>query len=121
MSDIHPSLYFEELLWKDGCKWVGGIDEAGRGALAGPVVAAVVVLPPDTSLLQRLAGVRDSKLMTPAEREAWAPLIRAESAAWGVGLASPAEIDTLGILPATKLAAVRALADALAVVPQIGE
>jgi ribonuclease HII len=111
MPDIHPSLYFEELLWKDGCKWVGGIDEAGRGALAGPVAAAVVVLPPDTSLLQRLAGVRDSKLMTPAEREAWAPLIRAESAAWGVGLASPAEIDTLGILPATKLAAVRALSN----------
>ncbi len=59
-----PDLTIEERLWQQGFEQVGGIDEAGRGALAGPVCAAVVVLPPDPSLTRTLGGVRDSKQMT---------------------------------------------------------
>ena len=88
---------------------LGGIDEAGRGAWAGPVSAAVVILPADPSLVDQLHGVRDSKQMTPRQREAWALRIRAAAQAWGVGYASAAEIDSIGILPATRLAAMRAL------------
>ena len=106
---LFPSLEFEILLWQSDVARVAGIDEAGRGAWAGPVCAAAVVLPPDPTLLQRLDGVRDSKLMTPARRELWAPEIKAAALAWGVGFASAAEIDMLGILPATRLAALRAL------------
>jgi len=104
-----PTLAFEQALWTSGCLHVAGIDEAGRGALAGPVAASAVILPPEPGLLQSLSGVRDSKLMTPQQREEWAPLIRSAALAWGVGFASAEEIDTLGILPATKLAALRAL------------
>jgi len=112
--DCYPSLEFEKILWKDGFKYVAGVDEAGRGALAGPVAAAAVVFPPDPSLLQTLDGVRDSKLMTPQERETWAPRIQATAVAWGIGFASAEEIDALGIVPATKLAATRALSVILA-------
>jgi ribonuclease HII len=105
----HPSLSFEDRFWQGGLSRVAGIDEAGRGALAGPVCAAAVILPPDPALARSLAGVRDSKLMTSSEREAWAPRIREAALAWGVGFASAGEIDSLGIVPATKLAARRAL------------
>lgn len=105
-----PTLEYEQDLWMTGFTQVAGIDEAGRGAWAGPVCAAAVILPPDPALIQILEQVRDSKLMTPLAREIWAPRIRAASQAWGVGFASSQEIDTFGILPATKLAASRALA-----------
>ena len=108
-KDYFPTLEFEQNLWSDGFAHIAGIDEAGRGAWAGPVSAAAVILPPDPSLMQILARVRDSKLMTPLERETWAPRIQSAALAWGVGFASAEEIDTLGILPATKLAATRAL------------
>ncbi len=107
--DRFPTLEFEKNLWGDGFLHVAGIDEAGRGALAGPVSAAAVILPPDPSLQQRLSGVRDSKLMTPPAREAWAPLIQSSASGWGIGFATAQEIDIFGILPATKLAATRAL------------
>jgi ribonuclease HII len=105
-----PTLEFEQSLWKDGFTRIAGIDEAGRGAWAGPVSAAAVILPDDPDLVRTLNRVRDSKLMTPSEREAWAPRIRESALAWGVGFASAKEIDRLGIVPATKLAAARALA-----------
>lgn len=89
---------------------MAGIDEAGRGALAGPVSAAAVVLPMDRDLLHSLSGVRDSKQMTPAQREFWRGHILRLAAGWGVGFASAGEIDSLGIVPATRLAAWRALA-----------
>jgi ribonuclease HII len=111
-----PTLEFEQNLWNDGFARIAGIDEAGRGAWAGPVSAAAVILPPDPSLIRTLARVRDSKLMTPLERETWAPRIQSAALAWAVGFASAEEIDTLGILPSTKLAATRAL-DALAPPP----
>jgi ribonuclease HII len=106
---ILPSLEFEQFLWNDRFTRIAGIDEAGRGAWAGPVCAAAVILPPDPSLLRILNRVRDSKLMTPSERERWAPRIRESALGWGVGFASAGEIDTIGIVPATKLAATRAL------------
>ena len=104
-----PHLQFEQSLWADGFNCLGGLDEAGRGAWAGPVAAAVVILPVDVGILERLAGVRDSKLMTPAQRTFWAARIRSEALETGVGYASAAEIDRLGILPATRLAMQRAL------------
>lgn len=106
-----PDLCFEQPLWDAGFLAVAGLDEAGRGAWAGPVCAGVVVLPPgQRDICARLAGVRDSKQMTPQQRERWSAVIRAEAAGWGVGFASAAEIDALGILPATRMAMQRALA-----------
>jgi ribonuclease HII len=104
-----PDFAFEIQLWGQGTRWVAGIDEAGRGALAGPVAAAALVFPPDESLIPALEGVRDSKQMTPAQRELWAGRLQAVALAWGVGFASPQEIDALGIVPATRLAVARAL------------
>lgn len=112
-----PTLVEEAALWRRGYRNVAGLDEAGRGAWAGPVVAAAVVLPPDPGWLrQRLAGVRDSKTLSPAEREALFPEILRVAVAVGVGMAGPEEIDALGIVPATRLAMERAL-KALAVTP----
>jgi ribonuclease HII len=105
-----PSLDFELALWQRGFLAVAGLDEAGRGAWAGPVSAGAVILPPDRGLLARLMGVRDSKQMTPRAREAQARRIQAEALAWGVGFASHLEIDELGIVAATRLAMGRALA-----------
>jgi len=106
-----PDLTFEKALWQAGVEAVAGIDEAGRGALAGPVAAAAVVLPPEDDMLALLAGVRDSKQMTPAQRNRWSVQIKKLALAWGVGFASAGEIDQLGILPATRLAAERALGE----------
>lgn len=89
-----------------------GIDEAGRGPLAGPVVAAVVVL----SDSHPIAGVRDSKKLVARRRMELAELIRNEACDWGLGVASVAEIDELNILGATLLAMRRA-AEALSVLP----
>ncbi len=106
-----PDLQFEIELWKKGLRLVAGVDEAGRGALLGPVSAGAVVLPHDLpDLFDRLDGVRDSKEMTPEERGYWAVEIKQVAVCWGVGYASAAEIDRIGILPATYLAATRALA-----------
>jgi ribonuclease HII len=82
-----------------------GVDEAGRGPLAGPVVAAAVILDPK----RRIRGVRDSKLLNPEEREALAVKIRANAIAWSVAWADVEEIDTHNILEATYLAMRRAL------------
>ena len=104
-----PDLSFEQALWAAGVSRVGGIDEAGRGPLAGPVVAAVVILPPHPAMMARLAGVRDSKQMTPAQREAACGRIQEAALGYAVGFAEAAEIDVLGILPATRMAAWRAM------------
>jgi len=105
-----PNLDFEINLWHRGVRMIAGVDEAGRGALAGPVAAGAVVLSGEVpDLYDRLEGVRDSKVMKPSDREYWAVVIKGVAVAWGVGFASAAEIDQLGILPATQLAAGRAL------------
>ncbi len=99
-----PSWSLEAELWQRGYSPVAGVDEAGRGALAGPVVAAAVVLPPGEH------PFRDSKVLTPRRREELAQRVRDCALAWCVGEASPAEIDRLNILQATRLAARRAVA-----------
>ena len=105
-----PTLQYELPLWQQGFLAIAGIDEAGRGCWAGPVTAGAVILPADPGILERLSGVRDSKLMTPAERDAVFSLIPGEARAWAVGEADSAEIDRLGILNATRLAMKRAIA-----------
>jgi ribonuclease HII len=104
-----PDLSFECALWSANLLRVAGIDEAGRGALAGPVAAAVVILPADPGQVLCLRGVRDSKQMNAAERTYWAGKLPEIFISWAVGFASAAEIDTLGIVPATRLAVLRAL------------
>jgi ribonuclease HII len=84
---------------------VAGVDEAGRGPLAGPVVAAAVILHPG----RRIRGLRDSKVLTAAERERLAPIIRARALAFGIAWADCEEIDAINILQATLLAMRRAL------------
>ena len=108
---IQPDLSLETPLWQAGLLALAGLDEAGRGAWAGPVAAAAVVLPPSgDTLLELLPGVRDSKLMTARQRGLWAGKIHAAAVAWAVGWAACEEIDSLGILPATRLAMQRAVA-----------
>jgi ribonuclease HII len=105
----NPDLTHETILWPH-YRHIAGLDEAGRGALAGPVAVGAVILPDDPILLaQTLDGVRDSKQMTPLERERLAPRIQEVARAWSVAFASAEEIDSLGIVPATRLAALRAL------------
>jgi len=104
-----PDLSVEIALWDSEITHIAGIDEAGRGALAGPVAAAAVILPSDRTLIKILSGVRDSKKMTPRMRTVWTIRLQKVATAWSVGLASQFEIDNLGILPATRLAAQRAL------------
>jgi ribonuclease HII len=111
-----PDLSFEISLWEAGIENIAGVDEAGRGALAGPVAAAALVLPSRPEVVAFLAGVRDSKQMTPRQRESGAWRVRQVAAAWSIGFASAAEIDMLGILPATRQAAQRAI-EALTIRP----
>ena len=118
MMRVNPNTFFESQFWDRGWLHIAGLDEAGRGALAGPVAVGAVVLPNEPMLLtQTLTGVRDSKQMTPLERELLAPLIKEVARTWNVGFASAEEIDTMGIVPATRLAALRALSG-LSLVPQ---
>ena len=84
---------------------VAGVDEAGRGPLAGPVVAAAVILP----LKPRIAGLDDSKVLTETRREQLAERIRERAVAYALGWASVEEIDSVNILQATYLAMRRAL------------
>ena len=85
--------------------WICGVDEAGRGPLVGSVVAGAVVLDPN----QPIIGLRDSKKLSPARREQLYAEIMQKARAWGIGQASPGEIDTLNILQATMLAMRRAI------------
>jgi ribonuclease HII len=111
LHGLRPDLQYEMKLSSDGLRYVAGLDEVGRGAWAGPVVAAAVILPLDCSdLADRLAGVRDSKMMTAQQRKYWAVQIRRESLAIGVGSATPLEVDTAGLIEATRRAMRRALA-----------
>ncbi len=87
--------------------WICGVDEAGRGPLVGSVVAGAVVLDPSHPIV----GLKDSKKLTPARREFLYEQIMEKAKAWGVGQASPAEIDDINILQATMLAMRRAIED----------
>lgn len=110
LSAFTPDLTTEWSLRASGHALIAGLDEAGRGAWAGPVVAAAVILPLDRpDLAQVLAGVRDSKRLSPAARANWHSQIQKVALGTGVGMASSWEVDELGIVPATRLAMLRAL------------
>jgi ribonuclease HII len=95
----------ERRLWAQGFRRVAGLDEVGRGAWAGPVVAAAVILPPaDPELASYLSGVRDSKLLSPRRREVLMGLIGQRALALAVGATPPGGIDAMGIVPATRRA-----------------
>lgn len=103
---LRDLLRYEGRFWSRGISRVAGVDEAGRGPLAGPVVAAAVVLPPGLAI----EGARDSKTLTSVRREALSGRIFESAAAIGVGAASVREIDHLNILVSTRVAMARALA-----------
>ena len=107
-----PTLREELALLKSGHTAIAGLDEAGRGAWAGPVYAGAVVLPIDNpELAALLDGVRDSKQLSPQRREALLPVIQEVAQASGIGWADADEIDAQGIVRATELAMQRALDD----------
>ena len=105
---------FEAQAWRTGLTRIAGVDEAGRGPLAGPVVAAAVVIAPD----RRVRGVADSKVLPPERREELFALIHERAVAVGVGIVDHLTIDRINILEATRLAMDQALA-ALALVPEL--
>jgi ribonuclease HII len=105
---------YEARAWRSGVGRVAGVDEAGRGPLAGPVVAAAVILAPD----RRVASLADSKLLTPERREELFLVIHARALAVGVGVVDHETIDRVNILEATRRALAAALA-ALSVVPEL--
>ncbi len=102
---LRKLLRYEQALWSDGVEWVGGVDEAGMSPLAGPVVAAAVILPEGC----RIPGVDDSKKLDAKTRAELALEIKARAVAWGVGVAEPEEIDRLNIYHAGLLAMRRAV------------
>jgi ribonuclease HII len=108
-----PSWRAEKQWWRLGASRVAGVDEVGRGPLAGPVVAAAVVIPQTVSGWNSRAGwirrLRDSKLLGAAEREALTPIIR-ERTQWGIAAVSAQVVDQINILRATRLAMARAVA-----------
>lgn len=103
---------FEDTLQSMGYQAIGGIDEAGRGPLAGPVVAACVLLRPGTMI----PGINDSKQLTPLNRKGLFEQIKVQAVAFGIGVASAQEIDAINIYQAAKRAMMRAV-DALSVKP----
>jgi ribonuclease HII len=114
------SLSFEHDLIARGYRCIAGIDEAGRGAWAGPVVAGAVCLPLERDdLPQVLEGVYDSKQISASSRETLIDQIKTVALGWGVGRAEAAEIDEYGIVPATCLAMRRAVDALIAQTPQL--
>jgi ribonuclease HII len=113
-----PSLTYEYELRDHGLIHIAGVDEAGRGAWAGPVMAAAVILPlADFNLANVLCNVRDSKLMTPKQRITTYQQIQKIALSIGLGQASPEEVDNLGIIGATHQAMHRAIQE-LSIPPQ---
>lgn len=102
-----PTFEREAAFWSEGFSCVAGVDEVGRGPLAGPVVAAAVIFAPGADPIE---GLRDSKQLSASHREELAGLIRERARAWGIGAASTREIDRSNILRATGRAMRRALA-----------
>ena len=106
----YPTLIFEKQIAENGCALIAGLDEAGRGALAGPLCAAAVILPIDRDgLAESLLGVRDSKQMSAIQRELGAEEIRKIALDWSVAWVEAAEIDALGMGKAGRLVFQRAI------------
>jgi ribonuclease HII len=111
MPKTYPGMSLERRLWQQGWRWVAGLDEVGRGAWAGPVVAAAVILPPDPRRVRAgLKGVTDSKLLTARQRERLFHAIHVVAVTVGVGGAGAGEVDHDGLLVATRAAMQRAIA-----------
>lgn len=113
MPRTEPHLRFETAVLQDNptVQHIAGIDEAGRGALAGPVVAAAVILPlHDVAAITELKSVNDSKLLSAKKRERYFALIAEHAVSVGTGVISASEIDAIGIVPATRRAMVIAVA-----------
>jgi len=106
-------LRYERRLWRDGVEVVAGVDEAGVGPMAGPVVAAAVIFRPETFI----RGVHDSKQLRREQREQLYPVIRDRAIAVGLGTADVSEIDRFNIYHATVLATMRAI-ESLSLIPQ---
>ena len=110
VSPLDPDLSQEAALTEGGFRRVAGVDEAGRGAWAGPLVAAAVILPEADQIDDGfLAGVRDSKLLSLTQREALFETIMASARSVGVGSVDADEVDLLGLTAANELAMVRAV------------
>ena len=98
----HEMSYYENQLREKGYRYIAGLDEAGRGPLAGPVVAGAVILPPDTELV--IPGVDDSKKLSGLRRGKLLEEIKEKAIAWAVGIVDVETIDQINILQATKKA-----------------
>jgi ribonuclease HII len=109
---LFASLEHERWLWEQGYRRVAGVDEAGRGALAGPLVAAAVALPADPALETQLRGIRDSKLLTPCQRQEWFDRLSALGVGVGIAVVPAWLVDGVGLTAAGQLAFSRAV-DAL--------
>lgn len=105
LKRLENMAYYEEMICGEGYTLIAGIDEVGRGPLAGPVAAGCVILKSDS----RILGINDSKKLTAAKREELSAVIKAEAVAYGIGMASPEEIDDINILQATYSAMRRAI------------
>jgi ribonuclease HII len=116
MAHPEPTLDIERSLFADGVRVVAGMDEVGRGAIAGPVTIGIVAVNSDVAEMP--VGLRDSKLMTPKRREAMVSTVQQWSFAWATGSATAQEIDAFGIMSALGLAASRAL-QALGIQPDV--
>ncbi|GAB3577075.1 ribonuclease HII [Leifsonia lichenia] len=108
MAPVTPTLRFEKSLYRSGVTSIVAVDEVGRGALAGPVAVGMVVI--DTAVKRIPVGLRDSKLLAEPAREAIEPFCRKWVLHHAVGMASAAEVDSLGIMRCLGLAGARALA-----------
>jgi len=107
---MKPNFFEEKKLWKRGFKVVAGLDEAGRGPLAGPVVAAAVILDSRLRGNDKLGNINDSKKLSEKQREEiYEILINNKDIKWGVGIVSEKVIDKINILEATKLAMRKAI------------
>jgi ribonuclease HII len=100
-----PTWEYEDKYWHQGLVLVAGVDEAGRGSWAGPIVAGAVIFE-----THDLTGLRDSKLLSPVQREKMYSLIVEQAIAWNAGIVTSEEIDRIGIGPANKLVMERAIA-----------
>jgi ribonuclease HII len=110
MSPQEPHLEKELALLKQGYRFIAGLDEAGRGAWAGPVVAAAVILPANQpELLHSLQGLNDSKKLTPQKRDEFFDVLQQTALAVAVGIGSPELVDSINVLQATHHAMQEAL------------
>lgn len=107
-----PSLFYENQYWNKGLISVVGVDEVGRGCIAGPVVAAAVVFLPDHS---PIPGINDSKKLTPKKRKQLDLEIRTQAKAFGIGCIEASVVDEMGIISATS----QAMRQAIRLLPQV--